>query len=132
MKIGVMIQDITPRLVKYFGLEDMKGALISEIVVGSPAEKSGLKRMDVIIRYNGKDVNSAQMLSRLLSDTPPKSEVTIDAIRNGMKQTFRVTIGTLIKEEAEEQPAEEAIAWGFTVQDITPELAQDICPFFRY
>ena len=54
--LGVNIQSITPELAKALGVEDRKGALVADITPESPAEKGGLKRGDIIVAYEGKDV----------------------------------------------------------------------------
>ncbi len=121
--LGVMIQDITPELAKPFGLEEAKGVVLSDVTKGSPAEKAGLKRGDVLIRFNGKKVENAHSLSRLVAGTPPDTKVKVDVIRDGKGKTIRVAIGTMSQEEAG-QLSEATMDWGLTVQDITPELAR--------
>ncbi len=121
--LGVMIQDITPELAKPFGLEEAKGVVLSDVTKGSPAEKAGLKRGDVLIRFNGKKVENAPTLSRLVAATPPDTKVKVDVIRDGKEKTIRVAIGTMSQEEAG-QLSEATMDWGLTVQDITPELAR--------
>jgi serine protease Do len=124
--LGVMIQDITPELAKSFGLKETKGVLISQVVDGSPAEKAGLERGDVIVEYSGKEVENAHTLSRLVAATAPNTQADIKIIREGKAKTISVTIGTMPEETAEGKPAPETeeSVWGLTVQDLTPELAQ--------
>jgi serine protease Do len=121
--LGVMIQDVTPELAKPFGLEEAKGVVLSDVTKGSPAEKAGLKRGDVLIRFNGKGVENAHTLSRLVAATPPDTKVKVDVIRDGKEKTIRVAIGTMSQAEAG-QLSETTMDWGLTVQDITPELAR--------
>jgi serine protease Do len=121
--LGVLIQDITPELAKPFGLKEAQGVLLSDVMKGSPAEKAGLKRGDVLIRFNGKKVENAHTLSRLVAATPPDTKVEVDVIRDGKQKTIKVTIGTMSQEERG-QLLETTMDWGLTVQDITPELAR--------
>jgi serine protease Do len=121
--LGVMIQDITLDLARYFGLNATKGVLISDITKGSPAEKADLKRGDVISRINGKDAENAHMLFRFVASTAPNTKVKIDIIRDGKEKTIELTIGTMPQKKAGQLP-EKTTAWGLTAQDLTPELAQ--------
>lgn len=125
--LGIIIQDITPDLATQFHLPDTKGALISQINKDSPAEKSGLKAGDVIVRLDGKDVSDTRQLRNLVAATQPDSRVKIDVIRNGKQKTFSATIGKMTS-EAIATPAPSAKArdqlarLGLSVQTLTPEL----------
>jgi serine protease Do len=123
--LGVMIQDVTPDLAKSFGLKEAKGVLLSDVTEGTPAEKAGLKRGDVVKGFDGHEVENAHMLSRLVAATPPNSKAKLDIIRDGKEKTIEVTIGTM-PQKVEGQLPEKETAWGLTVQDITPDLAQQL------
>jgi serine protease Do len=123
--LGVMIQDFTPDLAKSFGLKETKGVLISDVTEGSPAAKAGLKRGDVVKGFDGHEVENAHTLSRLVAATQPNSKAKVDIIRGGKEKTIEITIGTMPQEGAGELP-EKASAWGLTVQEITPDLAQQL------
>ena len=123
--LGVMIQDITPDLAKSFGLKEAKGVLISDVTEGSPAAKAGLKRGDVVKGFDGHEVENAHTLSRLVAATQPDRKAKVDIIRDGKEKSIEVTIGTM-PQKVEGQLPEKATAWGLSVQDITPELAQQL------
>jgi serine protease Do len=123
--LGVMIQDVTAELAESFGLKEAKGVLLSDITKGSPAEKAGLKRGDILTRFNGKEAEDAHTLSRLVAATPPDTKVAVAVIRDGKEKTIEVAIGTMPQEEGGQLP-ETTSDWGLTVQDITPELAQQL------
>ena len=123
--LGVMIQDVTPDLAKSFGLKETKGVLISDVTEGSPAAKAGLKRGDVVKGFDGHEVENAHTLSRLVAATQPNSKAKVDIIRDGKGETIEITIGTM-PQQVEGQLPEKATAWGLSVQDITPELAQQL------
>ena len=124
--LGIMIQDITPELAKSFGIKNDKGVLISDIVNGSPAEKAGLLRGDVIIRFEGKEIESAHRLSQLAAATAPGTLTNVDLLRNGQEKTISLKVGTM-PEEAQKitSPAEQS-DWGMMVQELTPQLAQQL------
>jgi serine protease Do len=121
--LGVMIQDITPELAKSFGLSTTEGVLVSDVTKDSPAEKAGLKRGDVITRFDAKEIKDSHMLSRMVAATQPKSNVTIDIFRDGKKKSLQVQIGTMPQGQESVAPENES-AWGLTVQEITPDLAR--------
>ncbi|NLI80680.1 MAG: DegQ family serine endoprotease [Deltaproteobacteria bacterium] len=122
--LGVMIQDITPELAESFGIKETKGVLLGDVMQDSPAEKAGLKRGDVVTDFNGKPVDNAHTLSRLVASTPPNSTVTMKLIRDGKKTEVKLTLGTMPDEGEQAQASKKESSWGLTVQNITPELAQ--------
>jgi serine protease Do len=124
--LGVMIQDITPTLAKSFGLKSSKGVLVSDVVKGSPAEKTGLLRGDVILRFDGKEIENAHKLSQLVAATAPNTPVKIDLLRNGKQETISLEIGTMPSEEQQITPPQKESDWGMMVQELTPQLAQQL------
>jgi serine protease Do len=122
-----MIQDITPELAESFGLKNEKGVLISDVVQGSPAEKAGLSRGDVILQFDGKEIENAHKLSQLAAATTPNSEVKIDFLRNGQQKTIALTVGTMPAEGEQKMVSpEEKSDWGIMVQELTPQLTQQL------
>jgi len=124
--LGIMIQDITPELAESFGIKETKGVIVADVVPDSPAEKDGLKRGDVVEKLNGKQVDSANQLSRSVAAMKPESAATLDVIRDGKPVTVKVTIGTMPEEVQGQKSAapKTESAWGITVQNLTSELAQ--------
>lgn len=93
--LGVSIQDLTPELASSFGLENMKGALISDISKDGPADKAGLKRGDVIIAFNGKPVDDAGILRNEVASIPEGTTVNVTVIRKGEKKDLNVRVGNM-------------------------------------
>ena len=93
--LGVSIQDLTPDLAKSFGLETPKGALIADVVKGGPAEKAGIKRGDVVISYQGKDIPDASTLRNQVATSPVGKAVGVTLRRNGKRLQAIVKIGNL-------------------------------------
>jgi serine protease Do len=124
--LGIMIQDITPELAESFGVTVTKGVIVADIVADSPAEKGGLKRGDIVEALNGKQVENANQLSRSVAALPPESKVTIEVIRDGKPVTVKLAIGTMPEDTQMKKSAapKTESAWGITVQNLTPELAQ--------
>ncbi len=75
--LGVTIQDVTPEVAKHFGIEGRTGALVTEVLQDSPAQKSGLKRGDLITQFDGKDIQNSVTLKNTVADTPPHKTVKI-------------------------------------------------------
>lgn len=124
--LGIMIQDITPELAESFGITETKGVIVADVVPDSPAEKAGLKRGDIVKSLNGKLVDNAHVLSRSVAALGPDSSATLEVIRDGKSKEVKLTIGTMPEEGPEQKrgsPKTES-AWGITVQNITPEMAQ--------
>ena len=124
--LGVMIQDVTPELAKSFGLTNAKGVLISDVVKGGPAEKAGLLRGDVILKFDNKEIESAHTLSQVVAETAPDTTVKIDLLRNGKEETISVKIGTMHEEGQKAISPQEKSDWGMMVQELTPQLAQQL------
>jgi serine protease Do len=124
--IGVMIQDITPELAKSFGLKSSKGVLVSDIVKGSPAEKAGLQTGDIIRRFDGKEVENAHKLSQMAAATAPNTTVKIDVLRKGKAETVSLEVGTMPEEGQKIISPQKESDWGITVQELTPQLAQQL------
>jgi len=122
--LGVMIQDLTPDLAKSFGLKEEKGVLISDVVKDGPAEKAGLKRGDVVLKFDEKEIQNAHELSFLVANTQPDTTVTVVVIRDGKAKDIKVKIGTMPEEAEQESAVKEEAAWGLTVQELTPQLSE--------
>lgn len=93
--IGVNVQDLTEELAKSLHLENTKGALIVNVIKGGPADKAGLKKNDVIIAYQGKEIKDASSLRNEVANTAIGQEVKVNFMRNGIKQELLVKIGNL-------------------------------------
>lgn len=91
--LGVSIQDVTPELAKSFGLDTQRGALVAEVAKGGPGEKAGIKRGDIILSYQGKEVRNASSLRNDVANTPIGQEVKLTVWREEKKQEVGATIG---------------------------------------
>jgi len=136
--LGVeLAHDLTPAMVKAFGLPDSKGALVNSVVKGSPADKAGLVRGDVIRSFDGKAVESSDKLQAMVALTPPKKSVPVELLRQRKKETVSLTLGERPESadtggvEAPEPtrkrgPHETEKSWqGVHVAALTPALAEN-------
>ncbi len=124
--LGVTIQSITPEIKDKFDLKTTEGALIAEVAKDSPAEKGGLQRGDAIIGFDGKKVKEMSALPPMVAQTPVTKEVERVVIRKGRERRLMVVIAELKEEAAVAAPLSPKIeeAFGFSVQELTPELAE--------
>ncbi len=126
--LGVEVQTVTPDLAKSFGMGEAKGALVAEVNAGSPADKAGIKRGDIIIEFNGHPISEMNDLPRLVADTAPGTKASVKVLREGKEKTFNVTVSELTEErqasEAKEEGGGENNPLGLLVKNINPELAR--------
>jgi len=76
--LGVAIQDVTPELREALGVGAEKGVLLSDVTPGSPADKGGLKRGDIVLKLNGQVMDSSARFRNAVAVAGPKVEVTIE------------------------------------------------------
>ncbi|NOY64270.1 MAG: DegQ family serine endoprotease [Nitrospirae bacterium] len=129
--LGVTIQDLTPELADRFGLDKTLGALVSDVFKGSPAEKSGIKRGDVIIEFDGRSVSNVSVLRNLVAQSRVGSKVKIKVVRKGKKQTLWARIIEIPDEFSEVKDITpkgrpEKADIGLTVTELTPSIARQI------
>jgi Do/DeqQ family serine protease len=91
-RIGVLIGDITPTLKEALDLTTLDGALVSQVVEDSPAEKAGLKRDDVIISFNGGAIKDASDIRNAVGLVEPGERYTITYLREGRKIKRRIEV----------------------------------------
>jgi len=130
--LGVTIQQVTPELAKQFGIEEPNGALVSDIMRWSPAEKAGLKRGDVIIEFNGRTVRDAETLRNMVAQSEIGTHARLKVIRGGRQIFIDAVIAELpkdsamaIPEKSKEEPQDDALA-GFTVVELTVDIAKQL------
>ena len=92
--LGVQIQNVDASLAKGLKLPNRQGAIVSQIIPDSPAEKSDLKEGDVIVRLNGKSIKNVNELRNNVALLKAGSKVQFEVYRKGKKKTVVVTIGS--------------------------------------
>ena len=102
-RIGVVIQPITKELAESFGLSKPAGALVNSVEKGGPADKAGIDSGDVILRFNGKAVNSSEDLPRIVGATRPGTKVAVQVWRNKAARDVQVVVGELQDDRAARQ-----------------------------
>jgi len=123
--LGVGIQDLTPEIAEYYGIEEKKGVLVAQVFEGDPADKAGVKAKDIIIEVDGKSVNSSRELTATIAAIPVGNSVPITLLRDGGKKTVNVKIAKRDDSElmAKQEP-ESSGELGIRIAEITPETAK--------
>lgn len=121
--IGVVIQSITPEIAESIRLKETKGALVADVLPDGPAEKAGIQRGDVIIRYNNEQIKEFSDLSRLVALSDPGTVADLVIIREGSEKNVKVTLGTLEDPEQRASVDNRRQRLGINVSEITPQLA---------
>jgi serine protease Do len=124
--LGVNIQDVTPELAKSLGLKESKGALVSQVVPGGPADKAGFEQGDVIVNFDGRPVGDSKDLPRIVASTPVGKTVTVKLLRDGKEVERQAKVGEMEEENtsAAESPIHPSL--GVTVQNLTPQVAREL------
>ncbi|WP_334177948.1 DegQ family serine endoprotease [Pseudoxanthomonas sp.] len=91
-QLGVQVGALTADVVKGFNLPDNRGALISEVLPGSPAAKAGLDPGDVIRSVNGRAINDSSDLPPIIGAMAPGSKVTLSLLRDGKIKDITVIL----------------------------------------
>jgi serine protease Do len=114
--LGVYLQDITADLKEGLGLPSLEGVLISDVVKGTPADKSGLKSGDVVIEFNGEKVTDMQSFRLRVASTPIGETIKMKVLREGKEKVFNVTLTEFPEELGAVTPeTEEGVELGLRV-----------------
>ena len=132
--LGVFIQEVTPDIADSLGLDSAGGALVSSVNEKSPADDAGLEPGDVITSFDGKMIDKMRDLPRIVAETDIGATVDVELMRGGKMMTVQVTIGELEKaelvglvgEEEAKGDVESFDRLGFSVDNLTPELAAEL------
>ncbi len=124
--LGVMIQPVDQEIANQFELKEPKGALVGEVLSDSPAGKAGIKAGDIIIEFNGHDIEEMRMLPNRVAQTPVGKTAEVVVIRDGKRKSLPVKIGKLEDEGMSREAETRTTKLGMSVQELTPELAESL------
>ena len=125
-RMGVTIQDVSAELAKGFGLDAPKGALVNAVEKDGPANKSGVKAGDIILKFNDQNVASSADLPRLVSSAKPGSRARVQVWRDKKVVDLTMILGELEqldktssrRELKGKQSAEENGRFGLSLQEL--------------
>ncbi len=127
--LGIGLQELNQDLARSFGIKEAKGALISDVRDGSPAEQAGLKQGDVIIEYQHTPVEDGVALQRMVTRTSVGTNVSLKIIRDGRERELTVQVGEQpgeTKTAKVERAGTDAVLSGLTVEDFDQEMAREL------
>lgn len=96
--LGVTVQDVSRELAESFGLARPEGALITQVLDDSPAQRARLRRGDVIVEFDGRPVERSSMLPQLVGGAPANRSVPVRVMRDGRSRIVDVAVGELPRE----------------------------------
>ncbi len=126
--LGVAIQDVSPEMADYYGVEAKKGVFVADVFKGDPADAAGIKPKDIIVEVNGQKVETTRQLTSLVADIPVGQTAKVKVLREGQPRVLNVKIGkrddkrTAARGETPEKRGEDPL--GLRVSALTPEIAQ--------
>ena len=125
--LGVLIQEVNRDLALSFGLEKPMGALIAQASSSGPGGKAGIQPGDIIVRFNGKDVERSSDLPPMVGLVRPGTTVPVDVVRQGDRLTIDVTIEQLpeANQVAQAMSSQPKAILGMTVDDVPESLQSE-------
>lgn len=94
-RIAVAIGDVTKEVADSLGLGRARGALVGSVEPGGPAEKAGIEAGDIILKFNGRDIEKASDLPRMVGDIKPGTRVPLQLWRKGATREMSITVAEL-------------------------------------
>jgi serine protease Do len=128
--LGVQIQDLDGPLARQFGLDkEAKGVVVADVMESGPAHEAGLRAGDVILRYDGRALDSAHELQRVVAETPVGSQVELEVWRDKAPKSLKLKIADMADYDSEGTPAggsgeDKAPRLGLQVRALSSEEAQ--------
>jgi serine protease Do len=123
--LGIRVQKATTDLIQAMGASVKTGVLVAEVIGDGVAMKAGLKRGDIITRVRGRDIRDPDSFYRITSVLPVGEKVPVVAIREGIPNTFMVTVGEL-PERPKESGDRLRTVLGFSVEVLTEKVAEQL------
>jgi serine protease Do len=138
--IGISIDPIDDRLAKHFGLNVGEGAIITQVLEGSPGETAKLQSGDIVLSLAGKSVNGPRSLQGIVEQLDVDKPYNVNLLRDGKRQTLKIVLKPMpdnyslrslpTSKEPEEKPKPDGTVtidkYGFDVRELTPELAEQL------
>jgi serine protease Do len=125
--LGVSIQDFTPELASSMNLRDTKGAIVADVVDGSPAERAGFAQGDVVVALNGSDVADSKVLTRQVAALKAGDRATFTVLRDGSRRDLTAIIEKRDPDRLAsvgETPSAQPSSLGMRLMPINPAVRQ--------
>ena len=133
-RLGVVIQEVNKELADSLGLNRAMGAVVNSVEKGGPAEKAGIEAGDVILKFDGKAINTSADLPRLVGSTRPGTRSSVQVWRKGTMRDVAVVVGEMIEDrqggarsQKGSKPAEQTPnRLGLIVSELTAEQRREL------
>jgi serine protease Do len=122
--LGTSVQKITPEIAESLGLKQNNGALVADVIKGSPAERAGIKTGDIIVEFDRNEIKDSTDLPSVVARVTPGTTVQLKVKRDGKELTLPITVGELKEKEVAATGEEGDL--GLAVQPVTPDIAQSL------
>jgi len=116
--LGVLIQDVDRDLAESFGLDQPRGALVSQVLPDTPAERAGLQAGDIIVSFNGRAILSSSELPPIVGASRVEEDADMEVIRNGKQRKLKIRVAQL--------PKERLAAKQITEQKALPDVVEEL------
>ncbi len=135
--LGIYGADVTPELAESFGYDRTEGALVNEVVPGSPAEEAGIEPGDIIMKWAGEELDDFTQLRFKVAETSPGEVVEVELFRDEETVTIELEVGSLLEEEAptaetwleiEVDPVTDQVRRHFDIPDLQGVLVREVTP----
>ena len=120
--LGIGMLPVDEKIAERFKLDKPRGVLIDQVMDGSPAEKAGLKPLDIILKIDGKEVNQSNEVQSAVILKNPGDMITLTILRNGVEKEIRVKLGQRKEEKSSKGGHGTISKLGLTVQNLTDEI----------
>ncbi|KAA3611865.1 MAG: DegQ family serine endoprotease [Planctomycetota bacterium] len=117
-RLGVLIQNLTEGLARSFGYESLRGALVSQVLADSPAEEAGLQPGDIVVLFDGDQVEDMDDLRLMVASSEPGEHIQIVVVRDGRRQQLEAIIGTAESHSPTLRKSDWSRRLGFSVQTL--------------
>ncbi|WPX96796.1 Do family serine endopeptidase [Candidatus Bandiella euplotis] len=125
--LGIQFLPINQKIAKAFGLgDDVRGAIVVDVLKGSPAEKAGIKMSDIIVKFNGIALDKANKFPKVVASAPVNKKIPLDVIRKGNIVTLYVSLefqkndDQIVSKRAETTVG--TTSYGISVANLTSEI----------
>jgi serine protease Do len=130
-RLGVSVKAVSAVEAELYSLPEVRGALITAVQTGQPADEAGMRIGDVVTAVNGSPIADDADFTTRLASLQPNEAVTLRIVRDGRQHNLVVTLGEFPRADAAEAPSEPSRetpeqALGFSVVDLTPQIAQQV------
>ena len=134
-RIGVQIDQVTKDVAESIGLGKPQGALVRSVETGAPADKAGVEAGDIILKFDGKPIEKATDLPRLVGNTKPGTRSTVTVFRRGGAKDLAITIAEFEPEKSVRKAADRdakpktsgaGLSVGLSVSDLTDAQKKEL------